>query len=160
AQDKLQSGALGYGILTSCIGAGAMIGAMSLPFWRRRLNADQIVSRAAVVFAATLLTMAWAPHWLMVVVMLVVAGMAWTSTTPSLNVAVQTSVAPWVQARSLGMYQMTFQGGMAIGSALWGSVAEHFGTTVALSTAATGMLLTLTVARRLPLTVGTTLDYS
>jgi len=37
-----------------------------------------------------------------------------------MNISVQMSVPAWVQARSLGLYQMVFMGGMAAGSAFWG----------------------------------------
>ena len=45
----------------------------------------------------------------------------------------------WVQARSLGVYQMIFAGGMAAGSALWGLLAEHFSNRTALLLAAAGI---------------------
>jgi hypothetical protein len=41
----------------------------------------------------------------------------------TLNTSVQLSVPAWVQARALGTYLMTFQGGMALGSIVWGFVA-------------------------------------
>ena len=40
----------------------------------------------------------------------------------TLNTSVQLAVPAWVQARALGTYLMTFQGGMALGSVLWGSL--------------------------------------
>ena len=49
------------------------------------------------------------------------AGYCWTSTMASLNTSVQIAVPAWVQARALGTYLMTFQGGLALGSMLWGS---------------------------------------
>ena len=51
----------------------------------------------------------------------------------TLNVSVQLSVPSWVQARALGTYMMTFQGGMALGSILWGYLAEHTSTAEALA---------------------------
>ena len=68
-----------------------------------------------------------------VIVTLVFAGFAWTSTMATLNTSVQLSVPAWVQARALGTYLMTFQGGMAFGSILWGFIAEHSSTPSALA---------------------------
>jgi MFS family permease len=160
AREKLHRGAMGYGILTGCIGAGAVAGALLLPHFRKRLSADSIVNWSAVVFAATLLVMAWAPQWLLLVVALFFGGMAWTSTTSCLNIAIQLSVPAWVQARSLGIYQMVFQGGMALGSAIWGTVAEHSSTSISLSIGAAGLLAGLTVAKRYPLMTFANLDHS
>ena len=38
----------------------------------------------------------------------------------TINTSVQLAAPPWVTARALGAYLMTFQGGMALGSILWG----------------------------------------
>lgn len=160
ARDDLHHGALGYGVLNGCIGLGAVIAAIWLPRVRQRLSADRIVSAAAVVFALTLLVMAWVHYWFPLVLALILGGMAWTSTASSLNIAVQLSVPGWVQARALGIYQMVFQGGLAIGSAFWGGLAERIGTAPALSIAAGALLAGLPIARRFSLTSATDLDHS
>jgi MFS family permease len=160
ARDNLHHGAMGYGILNGCIGLGAVLAAVWLPRLRQRLSSDEIVSASAVVFAVTLLVMAWVHHWLPLVLALILGGIAWTSTASSLNIAVQLSVPAWVQARALGLYQMVFQGGLAIGSAFWGAAADRTNTSVALSLAAGALLLGLPFARRYSLTCGTALDHS
>jgi hypothetical protein len=99
-------------------------------------------------------------YWVALVLVMILGGMAWTSTTSSLNIAVQLSLPAWVQARSLGIYQMVFQGGLAIGSAFWGGLAERMGTAPALSLAAGALLAGLPIARRFSLASGTGLDHS
>lgn len=160
ARNDLHRGALGYGILMGCIGSGAVVGAILLPRLRRHLSADGTVTAAALAFTITLLFMAWAPLFWLLIPALFLGGMAWTSTTSSLNIAVQLSVPAWVQARSLGIYQMVFQGGMAIGSAMWGMLAERIGTPFALTAAAAGLVGGLAFARRFPLADDTALDLS
>jgi MFS family permease len=160
ARDGLHHGALGYGILNGCIGLGAVMAAIWLPRVRQRVSADTIVSASAVIFAVTLLVMAWVHYWVALVFVLILGGMAWTSTASSLNIALQLSVPAWVQARSLGIYQMVFQGGLAIGSAFWGGLAERMGTAPALSLAASALLAGLPIARRFSLASGTGLDHS
>jgi MFS family permease len=160
ARDSLHHGAMGYGILNGCIGLGAVLAAIWLPHLRQRLSSDTIVSVAALAFAVTLPVMAWAHFWLPLVLVLILGGMAWTSTASSLNIAVQLSVPAWVQARGLGIYQMVFQGGLALGSAFWGGLAERWGTAPTLSLAAVALLAGLPIARRFSLTSGTTLDHS
>jgi MFS family permease len=160
ARDSLHHGALGYGILNACIGLGAVIAAIWLPHARQRCSADTIVSAAAVMFSITLLVMAWVHFWVPLVLALIAGGMAWTSTASSLNISVQLSVPAWVQARALGLYQMVFQGGLAIGSAIWGGLAERIGTTWALNLAAAALIISLPLARRFSLTSRTDLDHS
>jgi quinol monooxygenase YgiN len=160
ARDNLRKGALGYGILNGCIGLGAVLAAILLPRARQRFSADTMVGAAAAVFAVTLLVMGWVHHWFPLMLALVAGGMAWTGTASSLNISVQLSVAGWVQARALGIYQMVFQGGLALGSAFWGTVAEHVGTSEALTLSATALVVTWPLARRFSLTSGTELDHS
>ncbi|HTI97374.1 MAG TPA: MFS transporter [Dongiaceae bacterium] len=160
AHDHLQRGALSYGILTGVIGLGAVAGAILLPRLRQRWSPNAIVGGASVAFMITLLAMAWVHYFVPLLAALFLGGMAWTSTTSCLNIAVQTSVPAWVQARSLGIYQMVFQGGMALGSAVWGTVAQHAGTPVALTAGAVGLVVGLVAARWYPLHPDTTLDLS
>jgi Transmembrane secretion effector len=91
---------------------------------------------------------------------LLAAGFAWTSTTSTFNIAVQLSVPAWVQARALGAYQTIFWAGMALGSALWGFIAERISTPRSLLAAAAGMLLTLPFASRFHLLRGAPPDLS
>ncbi len=147
ARRELKNGAFGYGVLTASMGLGAVIGAVTLPRVRARLSANGIVTFASIAFSITLLTLAFVHRVELVCVSLMLAGFAWTSTTSTFNVAVQVIVPPWVQARALGTYQMVFQGGLAIGSIVWGTVATHAGTSAALAAAAGCLLLGLPLTR-------------
>jgi len=140
AQRELHQGAMGYGILNGCLGVGAVCGAVSLPKLRAKYSADQIVFTASLLLAGTLATMAFAHYVALVVFSLIAGGFGWTTAMSSFNVAVQLSAPAWVQARAQGIYQMIYQGGMAIGSALFGYLAEHRSTPVALAAAAVALL--------------------
>jgi MFS family permease len=154
AQRDLARGALGYGLLNASIGTGAVIGAFALTRVRAAMSAHAVITASTVTFACTLLVMAFSHHLWLVVPALLAAGVAWTSTTSTFNIAVQISAPSWVQARLLGTYQMTFQAGMAIGSAFWGAVAERASTPVALTAAAIALLVGLPVSRRYRILAG------
>lgn len=160
ARQDLRQGAMAYGILNGCLGAGAVAGASLLPRVRQRLAPDSIVACSSLVFVGTLLTLALERNILLIVLSLLAAGFAWTSTTSTLNVTVQLSIPPWVQARALGTYQMIFWGGMAAGSALWGFLAEHLSTPHALLIAAITLLVSLPLANRFHLLRGMPPDQS
>jgi MFS family permease len=160
AQQDLRTGAMGYGVLNGCLGMGAVIGASMLPRLRRKLPAEWMLAGAGLIFAATMVTLALTRSVPLIVFWLVAAGCAWTTTTSTMNTAVQLYVPDWVQARALGTYQMVFAGGMACGSALWGLVADRLSNRSALLAAAAGMLIGVPVARRFPLLRGTVPDLS
>jgi MFS family permease len=160
ARDDLHQGAMGYGILNGSMGFGAVIGATSLPRVRRVLSADAIIASATAVFVSTLAVLALVKVPLIIIPVLITAGFAWTSAMSTLNLAVQVSVPAWVQARALGAYQMIFAGGMALGSVIWGFIAEHVSTSKSLMCAAGGLAVTLPLSLRFHVLRGAQPDFS
>lgn len=160
AARDLHQGALGYGILNGSMGLGAVIGASILPRVRRRFSADTIIALSTVVFVGTLLILAFVHYPVVIIPVLLVAGAGWTSTMSTFNLAVQISAPDWVQARSLGIYQMVFSAGMVLGSVLWGVLADRFSTSVSLAAAGAGLLITLPFSSRLHVLRGELPDLS
>ncbi len=160
ARRDLKQGPLGYGILNGSLGVGAVLAATQLPRVRSRFSADRILFVATLYQAITLLVMAFIPNPWVLIPVLVFSGAAWTSTMSSINTSVQLSVPAWITARALGMYMMTFQGAMALGSILWGFIAEHSRTNVALASSAAGLALTLPFVHRFKILQGPVPDFS
>jgi len=160
AKRDLNQGAMGYGILNGSLGLGAVVAAGVLARVRRRFGAGRMIAAATVYMAGTLLVLAYVRTPVVIIPMLVGAGFCWTSTMATLNTSVQLAVPAWVQARALGTYLMTFQGGMALGSITWGFVAEHTTTPVALACSAGGLLLTLPVVHRFKILEGPVPDHT
>ncbi len=160
AQRDLHQGALGYGILNGSLGVGAVIAATQLPRIRARLNADRIIAVSTVWQSATLLILAYERRPFIIIPTLLLSGFAWTSAMSTLNISVQLAVPAWVQARALGTYLMTFQGGLALGSILWGFLAEHTSTPIALTCAGSGLLLSLPMSYRFHILQGPMPDHT
>jgi len=148
ARNDLHQGALGYGILNGSLGLGAVAAAFTLPRLRRRFITDHIIAAATFYNVFTLIVIARIHRPSIIIATLIVAGFTWTSTMASLNTSVQISVPAWVQARALGTYMMTFQGGLALGSVLWGAIAQRTSTPTALLCAAGGLAGTFPFVRR------------
>lgn len=160
ARQQLKLESLGYGVLLGSLGLGAVMGAAFLPWVRQRISIDQLIAIATVVFAIATLSLAYLHNFALLCIALVAGGAAWMVIMSSLNVAAQIAVPSWVLSRALGAYQLVFQGGIAIGSALWGIVAEHLGNSTALLGAASGLIVGLIAAARYQLTPGDKLDLS
>ena len=160
ARRDLKQGPLGYGILNGSLGLGAVIAATSLHRVRQRFSADQILAASTLYNVVVLLVLAFVRSPYIIIGTLVFSGFAWTSTMSTINVSVQLSVPAWVQARALGTYMMTFQGGMALGSIFWGYIAEHSTTPKALTAAACGLLITFPFARRFHILQGPVPDHT
>ena len=156
----MTQGPLGYGILNGSLGLGAVLGATVLHRVRQRFSADQILATATLYNVGVLLVLAFVRSPAIIIATLVGSGFAWTSTMSTINVSVQLAVPAWVQARALGTYMMTFQGGMALGAILWGTIAERTTTPIALATAAGGLLITFPFARRFRILHGPVPDHT
>jgi MFS family permease len=142
ATRHLHLGALGYGALLGCIGAGAVVGAALMPRLRRALGRDGLVVAGTLGFAAGTAGVGLAARWeaapalALTIPALLVAGLSWITTLATFNTAAQTSVPAWVRGRALGLYLTVFQGGMALASAGWGALAERLDAPAALLVAA------------------------
>jgi len=152
SKNELGYGATGYGVLLGCLGTGALMGAGVLPTLRSRLADEALISCASLLFGAATLGLAFLNNFFLLCGAMLVGGLAWMTVMSSFNVAAMTTAPAWVKSRSLSIYQLVFQGGLAIGSAGWGFVATHAGLTVALTGAAAGLALGLVAVRRFPLT--------
>jgi MFS family permease len=132
ARQELALDATGYGLLLGCLGAGAVAGAALLPRLQQRLSTDFFLAVATVLFALATLAPALVRSLPLLCAAMVVGGGAWMTVMSTFSVAAQMSVPRWIRARALAVYGLTFQGGTAIGSALWGLLAERAGLPTAL----------------------------
>src|SRR5690606_16413483 len=129
-----------YGLLVTCIGGGAVGGALLLPRLRKRYGAGLLVLASSVVTAAALAAFALVQEPMVASAAAVLAGAAWITAVSSFNVSAQMSLPDWVRARGLAVFSAVFFGSLAIGSALWGQTAAQLGIPAALLIAAGGVL--------------------
>ncbi len=145
-------GAQGYGFLLTCFGVGALSGAALLPRLRLRYSVDGLVAGATVVFAAMTFAAGQVHVFEWLCLVLFTAGAAWIGILACFNVVAQTMCPSWMRARALSMYLLVLQGGMALGSAVWGELASRRGVPAALAWSALAMVVGLTSIRRHRLT--------
>src|SRR5229473_7211503 len=141
-------GATGYGLLLGFFGAGALAGAAVLPRLRSRLSVDGVVAVAILLFALMTFAAGRVQSFALLSLILFASGPAWIGILACLNVAAQTMSPSWLRARALSMYLLVLQGGMAIGSAVWGELATLVGVPAALMFASFSLVLGLSTIRR------------
>jgi MFS family permease len=160
ALGRLGLGSRGFGLMLTCVGSGAILGAFVMPRIRARVPLDVIVALGTVVLAAGLLVLAFVGEPLVVAAALVPTGSAWLAVLSSLNTSAQRVAPDWVRARALASFQLVFQGGLAIGSLTWGIIAGTSGARTALAIAAGGLLAGVAAGTRWPLSVAERPDVS
>lgn len=160
ARHELGLGAAGYGLLLGSLGVGAIAGGAVLGRLRSRTATDRLVVGATLAYAAATLALAWVRIVPLLCVALFVAGFAWMTAMPLFNVATQRASPDWARARMLAVYVFAFMGGMAVGSAVWGLVANQFGVSITLTAATFVLLAGLVITRRFRLAVWEGLDLT
>lgn len=144
ARDLEGGGAGTFTLLLASMGAGAIAAALFLPRLRQAMSRDTLVSRGALLQAASTAVIAVAPNVYVAVPAMVLGGMAWITTANSLSVSAQLALPNWVRARGMSIYQMAIMGATAAGAALWGQVASL--TTVHMSLALAALTGTVAMA--------------
>lgn len=160
ARQLLNGDAELYGVLVTCIGAGAVGGATLLPRLRKRFGASRVVMSSSIGTAAVLGAFATLREPAVVAGVCVLAGAAWIAALSSFNVSAQMSLPDWVRARGLAIFSAVQFGSLAIGSTLWGQAAAALGIPAALWIAAAGAALLGVLTRRVPLLSAGDLDLT
>nr|WP_293838723.1 MFS transporter [uncultured Arsenicibacter sp.] len=149
-----------YGLMLTWLGAGAVTGALVLTRLTQQLSANVRIFMAILAFMAVNVCIGLVTSLWVLYPVLFLAGMAWLMALTSLNVSVQLNLPKWVQARVLSIYQLVFQGGMALGSIVWGTVAGQYGLSVTFLLAAGWMAVSTLLAIPFRLPVGEVRDFS
>jgi predicted MFS family arabinose efflux permease len=139
-------GAEGFGAMLAFFGMGALIGAGVLSLARRRVSPDAVIAFATLIFAVALCGLVRAHSLAIASTFSAAAGLAWISILATLNLAAQTAAPAWVRARVISMYVLVLQGGLALGSAVWGVMASNAGVQFTLTFAAVALAAGLLLA--------------
>jgi predicted MFS family arabinose efflux permease len=151
ARTLVGGGPLTYGLLLGAFGVGAVGGVFLATRLRAALSSEANVRIAFAAFALCAATCAISRSVWLTSAGLLLGGGAWVTALSLFNTTVQLSTPRWVVGRSLALYQTATFGGMALGSWLWGLLAEAQGLPTALLCAAGVMLLGAAVGLRIPL---------
>ncbi len=149
-----------YGMLLTLIGSGAVLGALTLPKFRAKLDASAMAASGTVGTAVAMAILATANAPWMAYTAALLGGFSWIAVLTTFNVSAQTALPNWVRARGLAVNLMVFFGSMAFGSALWGQVATITSTQIALLIASGGLIIGLGLTRSYKLGQGENLDLT
>jgi MFS family permease len=133
----------GYGALFASMGAGALIGSLTLAFATSQRPLLRLILGGGAGFLALAFALGFVRS--VPIVFLVVIGIGFTSMLMinTINVTVQNSVPDALRGRVMSLYVTVFAGSAPIGGLLAGTLAEAFGAPAAFSigaVAASGVL--------------------
>ncbi len=144
ARDVLHRGAAGYGVMMAAVGIGAVVGALGVALFGRRIAKGRTLIAAGGSFGLLLVAFALSKVYLLSVVLLAFAGGTMIVNNALANTMIQTVVPDELRGRVMGFYSFVFVGLAPIGSFQLGTLAERIGTPVAVALG--GLVSALAVA--------------
>lgn len=150
-RDHLEGGPIAYGILLAAFGMGAFTAGLGSGYLRRIVSQDRLLALASIACAVCCLSLALTYSLSVAAIALAFGGAGWLLTWTGTDVCIQLESPRWVVGRTLSIYYALAHGGMALGSWIWGSVAETYSLTVALEGAAGALLVVAAAAIVLPI---------
>ncbi len=151
ARDHLNGEANLYGFMVAAVGVGAVSCALALPQLRHRFGLNRLVHICTVLSAITACGYALAnAPWLGLLISLF-TGVSWLIAVSSLNVAAQMAVPEAMRGRGMSLFTTALYGSIAVGSIVWGQLAELWHSRAALLIAAGLSIVLLPLAIRRPL---------
>ncbi len=123
ARGPLDGGAGTYGLLTSAMGAGAIVGGLFVAGHGR--TGLKPLSTAAAVFGLAILGAAVAPSVATSFVALAVVGAASVAFLSTGNSTLQLSAEPRFRGRVMALWAVAFLGSTPLGAPVIGAVSEH-----------------------------------
>jgi predicted MFS family arabinose efflux permease len=129
ARERLGMGALGFGLITTAMAAGGLLGTACYGWLERHVHLGVIMRGGLIIETLTHLTLAltrWAWFALIIFVIFGAHAFIWGTTSTTVR---QRAVPAEFQGRVSSVYLTGVVGGIVIGSALGGLVASAWGIT-------------------------------
>ena len=143
ALDHLQMGAVGYGLLTTAAAVGGLVSTGAYDWIERRFDLATVMRACLLLEVATHLALALATTgWVAVLIMVVFGAYAFVWGAVSTTVR-QRATPSALQGRVGSVYMVCVFGGIVIGQALGGVIAQRWGLTAPFWFAFAGAGITL-----------------
>ncbi len=123
AKGTFHGGAGSFSLLTSCMGAGAVLGGLLIA--HRSRPTPRLLQGLALGFGALLGGVALAPTLTVAAVLIVAMGAASVGFIATANATLQLSSEPAMRGRVMALYAMAFLGTTPIGAPLVGFIAQR-----------------------------------
>ncbi len=141
ARDVLGLGPSGYGTLLTCVGVGALVGALALAAFGQKVRPGTLLWVTSHLFAVILLLLSVVRGPILAGVVLFLAGLAMILTNAVTNGLLQTIAPDQYRGRVMSVYSLVFVGLSPVGSFVGGGVARVAGVDGAIAVGAGVMLV-------------------
>jgi len=143
----LHGSEIAYGMLLGLFGIGSITAALFVSQARRRFGTEAVITVSVCAFVIAQMVLAGAHSLVQAAPATFLAGAGWVTGLTSINVVMQMRSPEEILGRCLSIHQAVTFGGMAIGSWVWGALADLTTLAFALHAASVFLLVSLIVLR-------------
>ena len=149
AKHDLGLDSIGYGLLLGSFGIGAIIGGiLILPRLRSKASVESLITLSIVLLSVVTFTMGYVRFFEIACLVMGLGGIAYITILSKFYTIGVKSAPKWIGARVLSVYLLVLNGGLVVGSLIWGAVANTFGIPITLSIASLALGATIIARRR------------
>lgn len=125
ARDVLHSGEFGLGWLSTAVGVGALIGALTLAALGHYNRKGLLLTVGNLLFPASVIGFAFSTSMPLSLALIAVSGFGFMVQNATVNTLIQSRVDDRLRGRVMSVYTIVFQGFFPIGALFAGTVAQH-----------------------------------
>jgi MFS family permease len=161
-RDVLGGGAQTYGVMLGAFGIGAIVGAFYVGAVRKKFGSEVAATSCMWLMAIGSGVAAMSRIPALTAAALTLSGAGWMMSMALFNISIQLSAPRWVSGRALAGFRSSNSAGLALGSWMWGTMADHIGIQTALLVCAIALSLSPLAAiwLRMPEVDGTNRDVA
>jgi MFS family permease len=141
AKDQLHLGVSGYGLLMTCYGVGATLGALTIASQGGRLKSGRTLTVSSLGLGIAILAFSLSHSTVFCGVMLFVTGVAVITNNALINTLLQHRVPNELRGRVMAIYVTVYIGLNPVGSFIGGWIAQYAGTSWAIGGMAAPMVV-------------------
>jgi MFS family permease len=161
AKHELGLDSTGFGLLLGSFGMGAIVGGIAiLPRLRPKASVESLITGSIALLAFVTFIIGYAQDFRILCIIMSLGGAAYITILSTFYTIGAKSAPIWIGARVLAIYLLILNGGLAIGSVLWGTVANVFGIQITLSAASLALAATIIAKKRYSSTLLDDLDFT
>ncbi|MGH9999932.1 MAG: MFS transporter [Nitrososphaeraceae archaeon] len=151
----------GFGLLLGSFGMGAIVGGIViLPRLRPKISVESLIAGSIALLSIVTFAIGYLQDFRIICIIMALGGAAYITILSTFYTIGAKSAPTWIGARVLAVYLLVLNGGLAIGSVIWGTLANVFGIQITLSVASLALAATIIAKKRYSSTLLDDLDFT
>ena len=161
AKHQLGVGSMGFGLLLGSFGMGAIVcGVVILPRLQPKVTVESLITSSTALLAVVTFTIGYARDFGILCIVMGLGGAAYITIISKFYTIGIKSAPKWIGARVLAIYLLILNGGLVVGSVIWGTVANVFGIPITLIVASLVLGASIVAKKRYSSTLLDDLDFT